>query len=57
MKLIDSGLILEEDVRFLHADLSTLDFTSGRRLLLNTGLVASNGLRHRAALKVVRGEC
>ena len=32
----------------------SLDFTTGRRLLRNTGLVASNGLLHEAALDVVR---
>jgi 3'(2'), 5'-bisphosphate nucleotidase len=50
-----AGSLLIEEAGGRVTDLAgqPLDFTSGRRLLRNTGVLASNGLLHRAALEAV----
>ena len=51
-----AGALLVEEAGGRVTDLSglPLDFTTGRQLLRNTGLIASNGLLHDAVLGVVR---
>ena len=51
-----AGALLIEEAGGCVTDLAgqPLDFTGGRRLLRNTGMLASNGLLHRAALEAVR---
>jgi 3'(2'), 5'-bisphosphate nucleotidase len=51
-----AGSLLIEEAGGCVTDLAgqPLDFTSGRRLLRNTGMLASNGLLHRAALEEVQ---
>ena len=51
-----AGSLLIEEAGGRVTDLAgePLDFTAGRRLLRNTGMVASNGLLHRAALEAVQ---
>jgi 3'(2'), 5'-bisphosphate nucleotidase len=51
-----SGALLVEEAGGRVSDLDgrPFDFTTGRQLLRNTGLVASNGLLHDAVLDVVR---
>jgi 3'(2'), 5'-bisphosphate nucleotidase len=51
-----AGAVLVEEAGGRVTDLGglPLDFTTGRHLLRNTGLVASNGLLHDAVLSVVR---
>lgn len=50
------GSLLIEEAGGRVTDLAgqPLDFTSGRRLLRNTGIVASNGLIHGAVLEAVQ---
>jgi 3'(2'), 5'-bisphosphate nucleotidase len=51
-----AGSLLIEEAGGRVTDLAgqPLDFTGGRRLLRNTGMLASNGLLHRAALEAVQ---
>jgi 3'(2'), 5'-bisphosphate nucleotidase len=51
-----AGALLVEEAGGRVTDLAgqPLDFTSGRRLVRNTGMLASNGLLHEAALDAVR---
>ena len=51
-----AGALLVEEAggRVTDLDGLPLDFTTGRRLLRNTGLLASNGLLHDAVLNIVR---
>ena len=51
-----AGSLLIEEAGGCVTDLAgqPLDFTGGRRLLRNTGMLASNGLLHRAALEAVQ---
>ena len=51
-----AGSLLIEEAGGRVTDLAgqPLDFTCGRRLLRNTGMLASNGLLHRAALEAVQ---
>ena len=51
-----AGALLIEEAGGCVTDLAgqPLDFTGGRRLLRNTGMLASNGLLHRAALEAVQ---
>ena len=51
-----AGSLLIEEAGGRVTDLAgqPLDFTSGRRLLRNTGMLASNGLLHSAALEAVQ---
>jgi 3'(2'), 5'-bisphosphate nucleotidase len=51
-----AGALLIEEAGGCVTDLTgqPLDFTGGRRLLRNTGMLASNGLLHRTALEAVR---
>jgi len=51
-----AGALLVEEAggRVTDLDGRPLDFTTGRHLLRNTGLVASNGLLHDAVLAIVR---
>jgi hypothetical protein len=51
-----AGALLVEEAGGRVSDLHglPLDFTTGRHLLRNTGLIASNGLLHDAVLGVVR---
>lgn len=51
-----AGALLVEEAggRVTDLDGLPLDFTTGRNLLRNTGLIASNGLLHDAVLSVVR---
>lgn len=51
-----AGALLVEEAggRVTDLDGLPLDLTTGRRLLRNTGLIASNGLLHDAVLEVVR---
>jgi len=48
-----SLLIEEAGGRVTDTEGRSLDFTTGRRLLRNTGLIASNGLLHEAVLDVI----
>jgi 3'(2'), 5'-bisphosphate nucleotidase len=52
-----AGALLVEEAggRVTDLDGRPLDFTTGRRLLQNTGLLASNGLLHEVVLDIVRG--
>jgi 3'(2'), 5'-bisphosphate nucleotidase len=52
-----AGALLVEEAggRVTDLDGLRLDFTTGRHLLRNTGLIASNGLLHDAVLGVTRG--
>jgi 3'(2'), 5'-bisphosphate nucleotidase len=48
-------VILEEaGGRITDLDGKALDFTTGRRLILNRGVLASNGHVHEAALKALK---
>jgi len=51
-----AGSLLIEEAGGRVTDLTgqSLDFASGRRLIRNTGLIASNGLLHRAVLEALR---
>ena len=51
-----AGALLVEEAggRVTDLDGLPLDFTTGRRLLRNTGLLASNGLLHDVVLNIVR---
>jgi hypothetical protein len=51
-----AGAMLVEEAggRVTDLDGLPLDFTTGRRLLRNTGLLAAKSLLHDAALKIVR---
>jgi 3'(2'), 5'-bisphosphate nucleotidase len=54
-----AGALLVEEAggRVTDLDGLPLDFTTGRHLLRNTGLVASNGLLHDAVLGITRDRC
>jgi 3'(2'), 5'-bisphosphate nucleotidase len=51
-----AGSLLIEEAGGRVTDLAgqPLDFTCGRRLLRNMGMLASNGLLHRAALEAIQ---
>jgi 3'(2'), 5'-bisphosphate nucleotidase len=51
-----AGALLVEEAggRVTDLDGRPLDFTTGRHLLRNTGLIASNGVLHDAVLEVAR---